>query len=220
MSRTVSTEQVQSLAGAGAQLLEVLPQSAFDREHLPDAINIPLPSLTKARAGQLDRARPVVVYCYDTECDLSARGAALLEAYGFADVYDYTGSKTEWLGMGLPAEGTLAGSERAGGRARQVPTCGPTDSLESVLFDEVTGRCVVVDGDGIVLGSLRREAAGLPPGTKAMEAMEPGPPTVRPSISRAELAQSMSEEGQQSMLVSSLDGRLIGITTLDELQAG
>ena len=219
MPTTVSTERVRDLARQGAQLLEVLPQNAYDQEHLPGAVNIPLPSLTPAAAESLDRSRPVVVYCYDTECDLSARGAALLELYGFKEVYDYTGSKTEWLGLGLPGEGTLRRADPAGGRARPVPTCAPDASVRDVTFDEATGRCVVVEASGVILGSLRREAAGLPGETPASQAMEPGPPTVRPSISRAELARSMAEEGQLSVLVSSLDGRLIGIVTLDDLQA-
>jgi rhodanese-related sulfurtransferase len=33
-------------------------------EHLPGAINIPLKQLDAAAAG-LDRARPVIMYCYD-----------------------------------------------------------------------------------------------------------------------------------------------------------
>ena len=219
MPATVSTEKVRSLASQGAQLLEVLPQSAYDEEHLPGAVNIPLPSLTPQAVEQLDRQRPVIVYCYDTECDLSARGAALLELYGFEEVYDYTGSKTEWLGMGMPAEGSLRDSDRAGGRARPVPTCGPDDPVERLAFDDATGRCVVVTGSGVILGSVRREAAGLPPGTPAARAMEPGPPTVRPSISRAELGRSMGQEGQRSVLVSGLDGRLVGIVSLDDLRA-
>lgn len=218
MPATVSTEKVRSLVSEGAQLLEVLPQAAYDEEHLPGAVNIPLPSLTPQAAEQLDRKRPVVVYCYDTECDLSARGAALLELYGFEQVFDYTGSKTEWLGMGLPAEGSLRSSDRAGGRARPVPTCAPDDPVDGLVFDDVTARCVVVTGSRVILGSLRREAAGLPAGTPASRAMEPGPPTVRPSISRAELARSMVQEGQRSVLVSGLDGRLIGIVTVEDLQ--
>ena len=36
----------------------------------------------------MDRARPTVVYCFDTQCDLSGRAAARLEQLGFAEVYD------------------------------------------------------------------------------------------------------------------------------------
>lgn len=48
-----------------AQLVEVLPADEYEDEHLPGAINIPLKTLDAATAGQLERARPVIAYCYD-----------------------------------------------------------------------------------------------------------------------------------------------------------
>jgi rhodanese-related sulfurtransferase len=48
-----------------AQLVEVLPTDEYEDEHLPGAINIPLKTLDAATAGQLERARPVIAYCYD-----------------------------------------------------------------------------------------------------------------------------------------------------------
>lgn len=48
-----------------AQLVEVLSPEAFDALHLPGAINIPLSDLDEDGVGDLDRDRPVIVYCYD-----------------------------------------------------------------------------------------------------------------------------------------------------------
>jgi rhodanese-related sulfurtransferase len=53
------------LAEERAQLVEVLPEAEFEDEHLSGAINIPLKELDRERAQQLDRERPVIVYCYD-----------------------------------------------------------------------------------------------------------------------------------------------------------
>lgn len=50
-----------------AQLVEVLPPDEYEDEHLPGAINIPLKTLDHVTTRQLDRARPVIVYCYDTQ---------------------------------------------------------------------------------------------------------------------------------------------------------
>ena len=50
-----------------AQLVEVLPPDEYEGEHLPGAINIPLKTLDRETTRQLDRARPVIVYCYDTQ---------------------------------------------------------------------------------------------------------------------------------------------------------
>jgi rhodanese-related sulfurtransferase len=47
------------------QLVEVLPAPEFEEEHLPGAINIPLKELNRETARQLDRRRPVIVYCND-----------------------------------------------------------------------------------------------------------------------------------------------------------
>jgi rhodanese-related sulfurtransferase len=56
---------VQQLAGAGPQIVEVLPRDEYEDAHLPGAINLPLKELNRQTAMQLDRSRPVVVYCWD-----------------------------------------------------------------------------------------------------------------------------------------------------------
>lgn len=65
MPTTVVREQVQQLMAEGAQIVEVLPQAEYVDEHLPGAINIPLKQLDRERVEQLERERPVLVYCYD-----------------------------------------------------------------------------------------------------------------------------------------------------------
>jgi rhodanese-related sulfurtransferase len=50
-----------------AQLVEVLPADGFEDEHLPGAVNIPLKSLDRDSTASLDRRRPVIVYCYDSQ---------------------------------------------------------------------------------------------------------------------------------------------------------
>ncbi len=50
-----------------AQLVEVLPPDEYEDEHLLGAINIPLKLHDAQTAGQLDRERPVIVYCYDCQ---------------------------------------------------------------------------------------------------------------------------------------------------------
>jgi rhodanese-related sulfurtransferase len=62
---SVTREEVRRLVEAGAQLVEVLPQDEFDDEHLPGAVSLPLKSLTAGTAAELDRSRPVIVYCWD-----------------------------------------------------------------------------------------------------------------------------------------------------------
>jgi rhodanese-related sulfurtransferase len=157
--RRIDTEDARRLHEDSAQFVEVLPATDFAREHIPGARSMPLPELTPQVVDALDRDRPVVTYCYDHECDLSARAAALLESYGFTDVYDYAPSKTAWLGTGLPAEGWLHDDDRAGALAdRDVPTCGSDDRAGS-LGAELT---VVTNDDRVVLGLVDGRAAILP----------------------------------------------------------
>jgi rhodanese-related sulfurtransferase len=66
MPTPIGRDDLQRLVATGAQLVEVLPKAEYDEEHLPGAIHLPLKSLTTdTAAAALDRARPVIVYCWD-----------------------------------------------------------------------------------------------------------------------------------------------------------
>jgi rhodanese-related sulfurtransferase len=219
--RVADTDTVRALLEAGGvQLLEVLPTSAWRTEHLPGARSLPLAGLRADAVADLDPEATTVVYCYDHECDLSSRAAARLEAIGFTDVVDYADSKTAWLGAGLPADGDVDVHDRAGALARPVPTCGP-DATIGAIADHLRGGAavvvVVVDGEGVVLGAVHPAAAGLPASTPVLDAADPGPPTVRPSITRHELAESMDGDHLHHVLVSTSHGRLLGIVARADL---
>jgi rhodanese-related sulfurtransferase len=66
MFQNASRDQVRRLVDGGAQLVEVLERRQYELAHLPAAIHIPAWELTRERADELDRTRPVVVYCFDT----------------------------------------------------------------------------------------------------------------------------------------------------------
>ena len=65
MFESVSRERVRQLVDEGAQLVEVLERRQYRLAHLPGAVHIPAWELTRERADELDRERPVVVYCFD-----------------------------------------------------------------------------------------------------------------------------------------------------------
>jgi rhodanese-related sulfurtransferase len=67
MPAEIGREQVRRLLQSGAQLIDVLPAKEYRREHLAGAIDIPLTTLDREATARLDRDRPVVVYCYDTQ---------------------------------------------------------------------------------------------------------------------------------------------------------
>ncbi len=66
MFESVSRDQVRRLVEEGAQVVEVLEARQYRLAHLPGAVHIPAWQLTRDRAGELDRDRPIVVYCFDT----------------------------------------------------------------------------------------------------------------------------------------------------------
>lgn len=66
MTARIGRDEVQRLLNEEyAQLVEVLPAAEYQDEHLPGAINIPLKELGWRAPRELDRALPVIVYCYD-----------------------------------------------------------------------------------------------------------------------------------------------------------
>ncbi len=103
MSREVLNEQ---LTNDGVTLVEVLPPEYYRKFHLPGAMNVPLDDHFEERIQEAvpDKDAPVVVYCYDTECQASSKAAQRMEALGYRQVFDYEAGKVDWQEAGLPTE--------------------------------------------------------------------------------------------------------------------
>jgi phage shock protein E len=65
MPKSAYREDVRRLIEEGAQVVEVLPPEEYGAYHIKGAINLPLEQLNAQSAAQLDRQRPIVVYCND-----------------------------------------------------------------------------------------------------------------------------------------------------------
>lgn len=65
MPERIEIDRLRQLLAEGSQLVEVLPAEEYTEEHLPAAINIPLKTLDAETTAQLDKTRPVIVYCWD-----------------------------------------------------------------------------------------------------------------------------------------------------------
>ena len=61
----IDRDRVRELIDHGAQLVEVLPAKEYAEDHLPRAISLPLGRIDREAAAALDRARPLIVYCWD-----------------------------------------------------------------------------------------------------------------------------------------------------------
>jgi rhodanese-related sulfurtransferase/CBS domain-containing protein len=220
MPTQIDRDEVQRLLEDGAQLVEVLTPDDYDDEHLPGAINIPLKILEAEGAGRLERDRPVIVYCYDYQCDLSPRAAVWLERNGFTAVYDYVAGKADWGSFGLPLAGRRDSATRAGAHARtDVPAFGPGSRLREVrdrIRDAGWDTGFVVDPQGVVLGRLGRAALEREDDAAVEEAMMPGPRTVRPSFGLGDAVKRMDQLELTSLPVTHSDGVLVGVLRRDD----
>ena len=76
----------------------------------------------------------------------------------------------------------------------------------------------MVNAQRVVLGRLGRKALASDSEESVEEAMSPGPTTVRPSIGTDALLERMRRRNLTSYVVTTPDGRLVGLVRRDELE--
>ena len=106
MTTVINRTELQALIAAGTvTLVDALPQSYYDQQHLPGAINL-VDTDVDARAADLlpDRAATVVTYCSNPACGNSKAVGRRLEKLGYRDVRTYAGGIQDWVEAGLPTE--------------------------------------------------------------------------------------------------------------------
>ena len=65
MVKRVDVDRTMRLVRRGAQLIDVLPASIFEQEHLPSSTSRPFESFDDTTADHIDLSRAIVVYCFD-----------------------------------------------------------------------------------------------------------------------------------------------------------
>jgi rhodanese-related sulfurtransferase len=219
MVRVAMRHDVQRLMDEGAQVVEMLPGKEYEDAHLPGALSIPLGRLRAEAGERLDRSRPVVTYCWDSLCDMSPRGAWVLASLGFTDVYDYSASKADWIGAGLPFEGKRAEAPHLGTLAdRSVPTCRLDETVGAVR--QRIGEwdiCLVANEQHVLLGLVRAEALGLEDDRPVVEVMQEAPQTHRPHSTPAEVLPQLKKSPKPRLIVTNLDGTVVGIVRPEQL---
>ena len=108
MTKTITRTELQTLVAAGgATVVDALPQSYYDQQHLPGAINL-VDSDVDDRATALlpDVTATVVTYCSNPSCGNSKAVARRLEKLGYLDVRTYPGGIQDWVEAGLPTQST------------------------------------------------------------------------------------------------------------------
>lgn len=123
--------------------------------------------------------------------------------------------KAAWLASDLPFEGDKGPETRAGAVADRAPaTCRLDDTIGDL---DHTGGPIVVVEQGLVLGIVAGDALADRT-AKAADAMHPGPSTFRPSIPRNELASWLDDHDRDHTLLTTLDGRLVGLVRAEDLR--
>jgi CBS domain-containing protein len=146
---------------------------------------------------------------------MSPRAACRLTQLGFAPVYDYTLGKADWIAAGLPTVRAGQPSRRVLDAVRRdVPTCAPETSAGLALQQaraQGWDRCVVIGGNGTVVGILRAGRIGGSEQASAAGVMQPGPTTVRAHEDLDATRRRMTERHVAHLLVTTPDGTLIGL---------
>ena len=75
--------------------------------------------------------------------------------------------------------------------------------------------CIVVNEERVVLGRLGRKALAETADVIVEEVMSEGPSTVRPTATLRETRERLRPKGNTTALVTTSDGRLVGVVYLD-----
>jgi rhodanese-related sulfurtransferase len=230
--REIQHRELATMLAASAQVVDVLPSHEYDSAHIRGAIHIPLGHILRDAPIALDRTRPVIVYCRDCLCDLSARAAAQLELLGFTDVRHYFRGKADWIVRGMPTDPPTPLSERMRAFPYFVNNLAPglrefwihyTDRVRIVEFtrDDLTRftpedpvppaspvtqipRAVVLNPEGVLLGTIEQSDSA----PRAPAAVNPAPQTIRPDMTQRLAAHLL--KSNPYLLVTTAMGKYLG----------
>jgi len=138
-------------------------------------------------------------------------------------VYDYTPGKVDWLAHARPIDGKRSGDPTVGDYARDdVITCRLADRVGPVREQVASSPypfALVKSDSGVLLGRLRRSKLDCDPELRADEVMEPGPKTFRPHKTAAGIAEQLAERDLRWAIVTTPEGKLLGVAARADLEA-
>ncbi|MFF7471978.1 rhodanese-like domain-containing protein [Streptomyces sp. NPDC008092] len=94
----------------GFVVLDSRSTASWDQGHIPGAVHLPTALVAEQAAGLLDRAVPVVTYCWGPGCNGATRAALALAELGYR-VKEMLGGFEYWVREGFEFE-TWQGRER------------------------------------------------------------------------------------------------------------
>jgi rhodanese-related sulfurtransferase len=107
MTSLISRSDLEAgLADGTLTAVDALPESYYEQQHLPGAINVVVDD-TEARTSELlpDKDAAIVTYCSDETCQNSGQVAEKLQELGYTNVRKYADGIRDWTQAGLPVAG-------------------------------------------------------------------------------------------------------------------
>jgi len=109
MIKTISTKELKKMLDLKEEfkLIDVLDSEHYRKEHIPNAISLPLNELRKKAKNVLNKDEKIVVYCASFECEASTKAVKILQSLGYKNVLDYKGGLKDYRENGLALAGKL-----------------------------------------------------------------------------------------------------------------
>ena len=86
-------------------------------------------------------------------------------------------------------------------------------------YDLILKGGTVVNHDGVVLGAVDPSASSKPAATPVKDVMVPAPRTIRPEVRLDDAGQQLRHDRLDHVLVTAVNGVLLGRVVTDELPA-
>ncbi len=106
MIPTITRPELERLVARDAVVLvDALPRSYFEQQHLPGAVNLVEADVEQLATPLLpDPGATIVTYCSNAACGNSKAVARRLQALGYHDVRTYPEGIQDWVEAGNPTE--------------------------------------------------------------------------------------------------------------------
>ena len=106
MSTLITRDELRAaIASGGVTVVDALPASYFEQEHLPGAVNLFVDEAADRAAEVLpDKSADIVTYCSNASCPNSEGVARVLDRMGYTRVRRYVDGIQDWVEAGLPTE--------------------------------------------------------------------------------------------------------------------
>jgi len=99
-----------------------------------------------------------------------------------------------------------------------VPTCGLDDTVGVARQSAGDwGTCIVVNEQRIVFGRMFKTELDGDPNGRVADVMRSGTSTFRPNVSAVEMLRYMDRRRHDSSLVTTPDGRLVGLVRREDI---